>query len=170
MFPYLTIIWRGDCMEAVKAYKNIYKHKFAEKLICSSNEELLKFIEEEFPRKPISSYNTYKQKIEALSTLDDTELNLAIARMTNIENIHDHTKLWPVGSLLVATSFIALQIILKVNITKIDKDNYLNALYYVLLAMAVCLSFLLSMQKERKKVVTASFFKELLIQIKSDKD
>ncbi|MEC2307605.1 hypothetical protein [Bacillus atrophaeus] len=148
--------------------EKLYKDKFAEKLMCLSNEELIKFIDEEFPREPVNSYKSYDQKIKALNSLNKAELSAAIARMTNIENIHDHTKLWPVGSLLVATSLVGLQIIFKVNIAKINDNNYLNALFYVVIAIIICLVFLYGMQKERQKVVTASYFKELLIQLKAD--
>ncbi len=133
--------------------KTILKHN----LVQMDSRDLIKYLQKEFPRSG-EPYTEQKRKFQILKSLNSSDLILAISRMTRIEESFDHTKVWTVGSVLIGTCLLSLRIMFRFNL-----------LWYILFATSICLVLLFLVRKDRDIVITATYFKELLEQIKSEK-
>lgn len=133
--------------------KTILKHN----LVQMDSRDLIKYIQKEFPHSG-EPYSEQKRKFQILKSLNSSDLTLAISRMTRIEASFDHTKMWTVGSVLIGTCLLSLRIMFSFNL-----------LWYILIATSICLLLLFIVRKDRDIVITATYFKELLEQIKSEK-
>lgn len=145
--------------------KKVLKHNLAE----LNPKELIKFIKHEFPING-QDYHAHARKVQIIKSLSPSELSSAIARMERIKSQYDPSKTWGIGSLILGTSFIGFQVLFGVNLSKITEGNRLNALIYVLITIIVCLWTLRNIIKDKENVTTADYLKELLIQIKSEKN
>lgn len=145
--------------------KRILKHNLSEMGYL----ELIKFIQKEFPTNG-QDYYLQIRKYQILKSLGHSDLSIAIARMEQIKAAYDSTKTWGIGSLIVATSFVGFQVFFGINISKIAEGNQLNALLYVLFTMLVCLWIFRGIRRDKGKSIAATYFKELLEQVKSEKD
>ncbi|OWP57667.1 hypothetical protein ETZ92_004350 [Bacillus velezensis] len=144
--------------------KKVLKHNLTE----MNYKELVKFIKHEFPNDG-QDYHTHVRKVQIIKSLSPSELSSAIARMERIKSLCDPSKTWGIGSLILGTSFIGFQVLFGVNLSKITEENQLNALIYVLITIIICLWTLRNILKDKENATTADYFKELLIQIKSEK-
>lgn len=118
--------------------------------------ELIKYIRSEFPHTS-QSYAEQKRKFQVLKSLNQSDIKLAIARMTRIEASFDHTKIWTVASVLLGTFLLFLKLLFSFNVY-----------WYFLIASIICLILMFAVRKDRDIVITATYFKELLEQVKSD--
>lgn len=110
-----------------------YKKYLEESLIRLKTPELIEFINREFPEEVNYNHEIHQQKVEALKSLSKTDLSAAIARLDRIQRKFDHTKLWTIGAVFIGTVLVNLQILFKVNLTKITEENYINCYCMVLL-------------------------------------
>lgn len=146
-----------------------YKKYLEESLIKQKTPELIKFIKREFPEEVIYNHEVHQKKIEILKSLSTTDLSAAIARLSRIERKFDHTKLWTIGAVFIGTALVNLQILFKVNLTKISKENYINCLLYGIAALTVCYIMYRGIRKDKNISDTAAYLKDLIEQVKSDK-
>ncbi|MCI4126355.1 hypothetical protein [Bacillus haynesii] len=146
-----------------------YKKYLEESLIRLKTPELIEFINREFPEEVNYNHEIHQQKVEALKSLSKTDLSAAIARLDRIQRKFDHTKLWTIGAVFIGTVLVNLQILFKVNLTKITEENYINCLLYGIAALTTCFILYRAIRKDKKISDTAEYFKVLIEQVKSDK-
>nr|MDH3163867.1 hypothetical protein [Bacillus licheniformis] len=146
-----------------------YKKYLEESLIKLKTRDLIEFIKREFPEEVNYNHEIHQKKVEALKSLSKTDLSAAIARLARIQRKFDHTKLWTIGAVFIGTALVNLQILFKVNLTKISEENYINYLMYGITALTVCFVLYRAIRKDKKISDTARYLKDLIEQVKSDK-
>ncbi|MCY7925531.1 hypothetical protein P9D81_13530 [Bacillus haynesii] len=146
-----------------------YKKYLEESLIKLKTRDLIEFIKREFPEEVNYNHEIHQKKVEALKSLSKTDLSAAIARLARIQRKFDHTKLWTIGAVFIGTALVNLQILFKVNLTKISEENYINCLLYGIAALTVCFVFYRAIRKDKKISDTSAYLKDLIEQVKSDK-
>ncbi|KAA6452718.1 hypothetical protein [Bacillus swezeyi] len=146
-----------------------YKQYLEESLVKLKTRDLIEFVEREFPEEVNHNHEIHRKKIEALKSLSKTDLSAAIARLARIQRKFDHTKLWTIGAVFIGTVLVNLQILFKVNLTKISEENYINYLLYGIAALTVCFVLYRTIRKDKKISDTAAYLKDLIKQVKSDK-
>ncbi|GIN67555.1 hypothetical protein FKN04_09780 [Bacillus glycinifermentans] len=146
-----------------------YKKYLEESLIKLKTRDLIEFIKREFPEEVNYNHEIHQKKVEALKSLSKTDLSAAIARLARIQRKFDHTKLWTIGAVFIGTALVNLQILFKVNLTKISEENYINYLMYGIAALTVCYIMYRGIRKDKVISDTAAYLKDLIEQVKSDK-
>lgn len=164
-FPYLP-----DIITEVNVVKftELVKHQ----LVTLKSRQLIKFIRKEFPVKG-DNYSDYMEKYEALKQLTSNDFSAGIARMTRIETSYDNSK----NAALLVLIFNLIIGVLKVVISAgIELNNItdkvaqgLNVAYGLFIIIFAGI-FFVGLWIDKNKVTTATYFKTLLEQAKSDKE
>ncbi|CAF1784966.1 hypothetical protein JDW21_21440 [Bacillus subtilis] len=141
-------------------------NKLKEVLENWNDEELIEYITDSF-----SYFHNNNPRIELnrLRGLDKDTITLAIARMIQIEEAYDNSKI--ASGIVVGTFFIkAVVDFLKYNIDE-KSFNYLLSLFYaVVMAAVFFLLVTFGVNKGKKHRSNASRYRSLLEQVKSEKE
>lgn len=149
-------------------FAEIVKHQ----LVTLKSRQLIKFIRKEFPVKG-NNYSDYMEKYEALKQLTANDFSSGIARMTRIEASYDNSKNAALLVLIfnLVIGVIKLMISAGVELNNItDKVAQALNVTYGLFTIIFAGVFFVGLWIDKNKVTTATYFKTLLEQAKSDKE
>lgn len=126
-------------------------------LVRMNTKQLVKFLREAFPSEG-QKYSDLRTKIQVIKSLNNDDLIAAIARMERISHVND-----------IRQSIVIMSLVLSA-VTLLFKAVYGDGLGTAILVIASVLYIYIAATLDRQKHFIAHYFKELLIQVKADKD
>ncbi|MGG3397704.1 hypothetical protein ABER78_12500 [Bacillus velezensis] len=151
-----------------------FKKKKIKKQTNTLREVLLKWTDEELIEYIIDSFGYFNDKnprteLNRIRRLDKDTIILAIARMKNIEEAYDNSKL--TSGIVVGTFFIkALVDFLQFNIDEKSFEYLLSLSYSVIMAAVFFFLIICGVNKGKTHRSNASRYRSLLEQVKSEKE